>query len=121
MGQIIWISGMVSAMAVIWAVSSGEAETSGPDAYETAYAAPDVGEPELLTGTAGSALATAAFGMSALQPETYNSELVLELIEASHLTHSHKLKLASKIHAAEAGQVDLAQVLSTVRVALDVD
>ena len=121
MGHIIWISGMVSAMAVIWAVSSGDTETSGPDIYQTAYVEPDIGEPEILTGSTGSALATAAFGMSALQPETYNGELVLALIDASHLTHSHKMKLTDDIRAAEAGQINLAQVLSAVRVALDVD
>ena len=122
MGQIIWISGMATAMAVILAVSSGGPESTAPETYNTAYVQPEIGEPKTLDqSVTGSALATAAFGMSALQPETYNGELVLDIIEASHLAFDRKVKLAADIQAAEAGQADLARVLSSVRVALAVD
>jgi len=122
MGQIIWISGMATAMAVIWTVSSGELEPTASESYATAYVEPDIGEPIALDqSVTGSALAAAAFGMSALQPETYNGELVLDIINASHLAFDKKVKLAADIQAAEAGQTDLARVLSSVRVELAVD
>lgn len=69
-------------------------------------------------GSSGSALSVAAFGLSALQPDTYNGELVLEIIDASHLDEEEKDALAADLAAAEAGRADLDEVLEEVRVAL---
>ena len=119
MGQVFWISGLMATAAIVWAVSSSGAERQADEAATHAIANSEVGEP--VTLSSGSALATAAFGMSALQPETYNGETVLELIKASPLAPDEKLKLHGELRAAEAGEIELAEVLTNVRVALAVE
>ena len=69
----------------------------------------------------GSALVAAAFGLSALQPETYDGDIVLEIIHASHLNATEKEELTAVLLAAEEGQGDLVNVLQDVRVALAVE
>jgi hypothetical protein len=66
----------------------------------------------------GAALATAAFGMEALQPETFDEEMVLDIISVSPLQPLTKSRLAEKLDAAEAGEADLVVVLSEIRTAL---
>ena len=69
----------------------------------------------------GSALSTAAFGLSALQPETYNGEIVLDIIDASPLESGEKDRLSAKLLAAEAGHARLPDVLEDIRLALAVE
>jgi hypothetical protein len=76
---------------------------------------------ELQTGSAGSALATAAFGLSALQPETYNGEVVLDIIEASPLEYAEKDRLTAMLMSAEAGQGELPEVLEDIRISLAIE
>ncbi len=121
MGQVVWISGVMVAAAAVWTVTSAGAERPGDFDYEAAFAEPEIGEPEILNVKSGSALATAAFGMQALQPETYNGETVVDLIQASPLTDYEKTHLTGILAAAEAGEADLSDVLTNVRVALAVD
>lgn len=80
-----------------------------------------VATPVMSVGSAGSALASAAFGLDALQPETYNGEIVLDIIDASPLAGTEKRRLAAGLEAAEAGRADLQRVLSDVRYALAVE
>ncbi len=121
MGQVVWISGVLVAAAAVWTVTSAGAERPGTVDYETAFVEPEIGEAEILPAKTGSALATAAFGMQALQPETYNGEVVVNLIKASPLTDTEKSHLKGILQAAEAGEADLSDVLTNVRVALAVD
>ena len=121
MGQVFWISGILVAGVAVLTVTSAVVERPAEVDLETAFVEPAIGEPEALPGTLGSALATAAFGMQALQPETYNSELVVDLIKASPLTDREKNKLTGKLRQAEAGEADLSDVLTNVRIALAVD
>ncbi|MEM6387433.1 MAG: hypothetical protein AAF718_14480 [Pseudomonadota bacterium] len=72
-------------------------------------------------GSTGSALATAAFGLSALQPETFNSQIVRDIIEASPLAYGEKDRLTAKLAAAEAGRGELPRVLADIRVSLAVE
>ena len=125
MGQIFW---MTSAVAVVAAVVGAKTIAISPsessiEYYDTAYVEPDIGEPDafFITPSSGSALASAAFGLSALQPETYNGEIVLDIIDASPLEQIEKMRLTASLQAAEAGQADLGSVLSDVRVSLAVD
>ena len=76
---------------------------------------------DLDAGRTGSALATAAFGLSALQPETFNSEVVIDIIEASPLAYGEKDRLTAKLLAAEAGNAELPEVLEDIRVSLAVE
>ncbi len=122
MGQVIWLSGIAGAAAVALLIGAGGALSPADDAYETAYAEPDIGAPaQLSVGSNGSALSAAAFGMSALQPETYNGEIVLDIIEASPLASADKVRLTSNLRAAESGKRELARVLADVRFALAVE
>ena len=122
MGQVIWISGLAGAAVIALLIGAGGALSPAGEQYETAYAEPDIGAPVQLTlGSDGSALSAAAFGMSALQPETYNGEIVLDIIQASPLTDDDKVRLASNLRAAESGQRELASVLADVRFALAVE
>lgn len=75
----------------------------------------------LSVGSVGSALASAAFGLDALQPETYNGEIVLDIIDASPLAGADKRRLVAGLEAAEAGRAELHRVLSDVRYALAVE
>ena len=77
--------------------------------------------PKWRSNVTGSALSTAAFGLSALQPETYNGEIVLDIIDASPLDGSEKDRLSAKLLAAEAGHARLPDVLADIRLALAVE
>jgi hypothetical protein len=123
MGEVVWISGAVASVAIVWAVASSGADSPEPleENYEVATAVPEIGKPIEFPSTNGSALATAAFGMSALQPETYNEEIVMDIIKASPLNDADKSRLAGYLAAAESGDADLSDVLSNVRVALAVE
>lgn len=72
-------------------------------------------------GSSGAALATAAFGLSALQPETYNGQIVIDIIEASPLDFGEKDRLIAKLMAAEAGRAELPRVLADIRLSLAVE
>ena len=76
--------------AVIWAVASSGAESPSELAYgeiEVTLVEPEIGEPQAFTASSGSALASAApSACPPLQPETYNSEIVIDIIKASPLT-----------------------------------
>ncbi len=121
MGKVVWISGTVAAAAVVLAVASSGAESPSELAYgeiEVTHVEPEIIEPQTFTASSGSALASAAFGMSALQPETYNSEIVIDIISASPLSTDEKSRLARRLEAVTAGQADLSDVLLNVRMAL---
>jgi len=124
-GYLFWISGVVAASAVVIGVSRGDFDRldQGAGAVEqTAYARSDIGEPEFfVVQTSGSALATAAFGMSALQPATYDSDMVLDIINASHLSETEKFQFSRSLQSAEKGRTDLAVVLAEIRVALAIE
>ena len=121
MGQLVWISAALVAGAAVLTMASANAERPQSVDYKTAFVEPEIGEPEALPVRTDSALATAAFGMQALQPETYNGEVVVNLIKASPLRAPEKLRLNGSLAAAEAGEADLSVVLTNVRVALAVD
>jgi hypothetical protein len=76
---------------------------------------------ELSPRVTGSALSAAAFGLSALQPETYNGEIVIDIIDASPLDMRDKDRLTAKLLAAEAGHAKLPDVLEDIRLALAVE
>lgn len=88
---------------------------------EPVYVAPIAPPVELSPRVTGSALSAAAFGLSALQPETYNGELVLDIIDASPLDVRDKDRLTAKLLAAEAGHAKLPDVLEDIRLALAVE
>lgn len=125
MGHFIWI--MVSAAAVgglIGLTSLSHQEPERADATISEHIPADTAGTQIDAveiGTRGSALAVAAFGLSALQPETYNGELVMEIIDASHLDKAEKEELAADLEAAEMGRADLDDVLEDVRIALAVE
>lgn len=126
MGQVLWIfSGAAAIGAVIGLTSlSDEAVRANALTAPAPAEAPQAKakrDQEADFGSSGRALATAAFGLSALQPETYNGELVLEIIDASHLDEEQKDELAYSLKAAEAGRADLDEVLEDVRVALAIE
>ncbi|MDA8585691.1 hypothetical protein N9L47_05380 [Rhodobacteraceae bacterium] len=120
MGQVLWISGLAASMAVVWTVAS-----SGPDSevQETnlSYMAMERVEPEEPQVPNRSALATAAFGMSALHPATYDRNLVIDIIQASPLSQSEKTRLNGYLDEAAAGDENLSVVLRNVRIALAVN
>lgn len=121
MGQVVWISGMFVAAGVIWAVASSGADRPSELAsaeMPVAFAEPEIGEVERFSSSSGSALSAAAFGMSALQPETYNGEIVMDIINASHLPAEEKSRLVGYLAAADAGRAELTAVLFDVRIAL---
>ena len=125
MGQVVWAGAalVTAAFVVIGATGSLEPKSASENAeYVHGFAAPDIGEAERLVQIgSGSALMTAAFGMEALQADTYDSALVMDLIDASPLAETAKLRLSVNLAAAEAGRADLETVLSDVRVALAVE
>ena len=124
MGRFILASGSAVALAAVIgvAVQLGREPAAEPVAYvETStIEAIEASEP-LEIGSTGSALATAAFGLSALQPETFNSQIVLDIIEASPLAYGEKDRLTAKLMAAEAGNAELPSVLSDIRTSLAVE
>ena len=119
MGQTVLISGSATALLAIWAVTSFAAKDVEPVTYDIAYAEPQIGEAKVLELRSGSALATAAFGMSALQPETYNGELVIELLKASPLADEDKARLVGSLNSAKS--TELPAVLADVRTALAIE
>lgn len=125
MGHAFWFAASaVAAMAILGLGRSGfpGAAVSASPESRAGYAEAMIGQPETFeVGVSGSALAMAAFGMSALQPETYDSDLVLGIIHASPLAEAEKVQLARDLEAAEAGQAELGLVLADVRIALAVD
>jgi len=120
MGQYILITGLASAVVVFVSVASSSSEKE-EQAYTSAYVSTDVSEPAELPASNGSALATAAFGMSALQPETYNRDVVVDIIHASPLSKSDKSRLTGYLQNAETGTEKLSVVLKNVRIALAVN
>ncbi|MCV6592110.1 MAG: hypothetical protein OIF48_04100 [Silicimonas sp.] len=131
MGQVVWISGMAAAAALVFAMAATTARspeavlpeqdilTVAPiDEAKTAYVSAEIATPEVFTLSGGSALATAAFGMAALHPETYNGDIVRDLIRAAPLTSGEKSRLKRQLYAADTGQADLSVALTDVRVAL---
>lgn len=121
MGQVIWImAGATAVGAVIGLTSLSHQERvrAPSDVSNLSVSEPSVVED---IGSTGSALAAAAFGLQALQPDTYNGELVLEIIDASHLNEDEKEELVQDLAAAEAGRADLDDVLEEVRIALAVE
>ena len=126
MRQFFWIPTCVATIAVVFAivtVSKMNADhVSFVEDFESAYAEPEIGTATQLTlKGAGSALSAAAFGLMALQPETYDGEIVLNIINASPLASRQKMELAAELRAAETGRADLISVLADVRVALAVE
>ena len=123
MGQIIWITSGLAAIAVVFGFGTVAEQSREPstEVLTTSYVVSEIAEPEAFFIAAnGSALASAAFGLSALQPETYNSEIVLDIIDASPLEHAEKERLAASLVAAESGNADLNLVLTAIRVSLAV-
>lgn len=131
MGRVFWITSVAAAAAVIYGLNlerpdraESVAATDVPRAeVVVAEVQPEIGEAEHLPplGQSGFALATAAFGMSALQPETYDGDMVASIIAASPLEELEKVQLTSSLQAAERGKADLHSVLSDVRSALAVE
>lgn len=132
MGNILWLSGLVAAAVLVLQASGSRPYSSaspiGPDARTDddaailAYAQPAIGEPlRVELDVQSSALATAAFGMAALQPETYDKDMVLEIIDASPLAEIEKTQLVAGLSAVEIGNAELDRVLLDVRVALAVE
>ena len=130
MGRTYWVTSLVAAVAVIFGLNQAipeQAELVGkPQAARAdvviAQTRREIEKTKRLPiGHNGSALATAAFGMSALQPETYNGDMVASIIAASPLEEVEKVQLTSNLEAAESGKADLHLVLSDVRSALAVE
>lgn len=122
MGQFLWIlagAAAVGSVIGLSALSNQEPELVSYTATAPALVADAQQFDEF--GSSGRALAAAAFGLSALQPDTYNGELVLEIIDASHLDDAEKQELAAELAAAEAGRADLDDVLQDVRIALAIE
>ncbi|MEQ9038788.1 MAG: hypothetical protein RIE24_10575 [Silicimonas sp.] len=122
MGQVIWILAAAAAVGGMIGLTSLSDQKPEPVRSGATAAVPNAEQNMIeVSGSSGSALAAAAFGLSALQPDTYNGELVLEIIDASHLDEAEKMDLAADLAAAEAGRADLDDVLEDVRVALAVE
>lgn len=124
MGRVFWMSGACVAVALMIGAAAlhGPTEQIEPVLYTDGYAQPDTGSAtDIEVGDIGSALATAAFGLSALQPETFNSEIVRDIIEASPLAYGEKDRLTAKLIAAQAGRAELPQVLEDIRISLAVE
>ncbi len=124
MGRVFWISSACVAVALLIgaAVAHDPTKQVEPVAFVEGYAEPELGSAtELEVGDTGSALATAAFGLSALQPETFNSQIVRDIIEASPLAYGEKDRLTAKLIAAQAGRAELPEVLEDIRISLAVE
>lgn len=125
MGRAVLISGISLAIAIALglAVQLDRNESVEPLAMVDSTVLPnaeDAAAP-FEVGSTGSALATAAFGLSALQPETFNGQIVRDIIEASPLGYGEKDRLTAKLIAAEAGRSELPRVLADIRVSLAVE
>ena len=124
MAQSVWFSGarVGAALVVAAGMTSGTKDEAGPVAFTEDHVPPMLEDVQRLENAAtGSALATAAFGLSALQPETFNSQIVLDIIEASPLAYGEKDRLSAKLFAATAGRAELPRVLADIRVSLAVE
>ncbi len=124
MSQTVWISGLLVVVAVFIGagLQSGGNSAVEPVSYveEPPVASFDDAS-RLEDGSIGSALATAAFGLSALQPETFNGEIVLDIIDASPLEFAEKDRLTAKLIAAQHGRAELPRVLADIRASLAVE
>lgn len=125
MGRLFWLAGFAVLGAVAIGMNAlpeeGTAMVSVSQA-PTATARPEVKSEQFDFGTSsGSALSTAAFGLSALQPETFNGQIVLDIIEASPLDLGEKDRLIAKLIAAKSGRANLPRVLSDIRVSLAIE
>lgn len=131
MGRVFWITSAAAAAVVIYGLNETAVQAKRANAARLASveSSMTVSEntsgrrpaPVVNMGQSGSALATAAFGMSALQPETYDGEMVASIIAASPLEELEKVQLTSNLRQAEDGYADLNLVLSDVRSALAVE
>ncbi|MEM7717751.1 MAG: hypothetical protein AAF222_00980 [Pseudomonadota bacterium] len=124
MGRVVWItSGVVGAfMALAFVTSDNQPPQAEQVVFEDSEMSPDWGTVEQVNaGPTGSAIATAAFGLSALQPETFNRQIVIDIIEASPLGYGEKDRLTAKLMAADAGRAKLPSVLEDIRVSLAVE
>ena len=125
MGQGIWIFAAFAAAAIMVALTTQKgdgARQSTLRAEQAQYYVSGAFPPDADSfGSSGRALSTAAFGLYALQPATYNGEVVLEIIDASHLDETQKSALVQNLAAAEAGRADLKSVLADVRIALAIE
>ncbi len=124
MGRVILIASACVGIAILIGAGIADSNRDSAEAvaFADAYAEPEVGSAtDLEIGDTGSALATAAFGLSALQPETFNSEIVRDIIEASPLAYSEKDRLTAKLLSAQAGRGELPQVLEDIRISLAVE
>ncbi|MEO1538013.1 MAG: hypothetical protein AAFR73_09805 [Pseudomonadota bacterium] len=124
MGRAVWISGSVLAfaLALSFAIQINSNKKAAPVALvDTDTQFGPLEQTRVEIGSPGSALSTAAFGLSALQPETFNSQMVRDIIEASPLHYGEKDRLTAKLMAAEAGQAKLPRVLEDIRVSLAVE
>lgn len=124
MGQSVWILGtvLVAVLVVAAGLQPGSPDLSEPIAFTEDHVLPARGDLERLeNASTGSALATAAFGLSALQPETFNSEIVLDIIDASPLAYGEKDRLSAKLFAATSGNAELPRVLEDIRISLAVE
>lgn len=124
MGRVVWIAGacLIAVLAAGTAVDLMREPAIEPVVLADTQELPNRSERKPIDlGSTGSALATAAFGLSALQPETFNSQIVRDIIEASPLAYGEKDRLTAKLLAAEAGQAELPRVLADIRVSLAVE
>lgn len=124
MDRIVWLAGATAIGFGTWAVMSSGSErpTSATQGVADGQViVSPIEDPTAFPMSNGSALSAAAFGMSALQPETYNGDIVTDIIKASPLAPDQKLKLQGDLRAAEAGHQNLSQVLTNVRNALAVN
>ena len=122
MGHIIWASSFAAVAAFVFGITAGDPNADGAPA-EDRVAAETPSAPAEVTGNGswGSALASAAWGMSARRPETYNGEIVIDLLEASPLSESERDAFEADLAAAELGRADLDEVLANIRLALALD
>lgn len=124
MGQVRWIFGIVvvASFVVSAVILLDDEARMEPVSLAGPVVPGEVEKPrELQVGSGGSALATAAFGLSALQPETFNGEIVLDIIEASPLEFAEKDRLTAKLMAAKAGNAELPRVLADIRTSLAIE
>ena len=130
MRRVFWITSVATAAVVIFGLNEkadlAERTSSAQIAsleVTTQVVAPEIDKTEYIpsVGQSGSALATAAFGMSALQPETYDGDMVASIIAVSPLEELEKVQLTSSLRQAESGYADLHSVLSDVRSALAIE
>ena len=122
MGQIIWASSIAAVAAFFYGIAAGDPDANSAPVEPTVVAeSRAAGEERSGNGSWGSALASAAWGMSALRPETYNGEIVIDLLEASPLSESERAAFEADLAAAELGRANLDEVLADIRVALALD